>query len=124
MKKIDDLAQLLELTGADAQRLDVVRRLQRFKRSWIELAEALVKVRATVDKLTASYSTVQRHAPEVLGRDGAARAVPHVEAVEYFSRALEKRVRRIEDELGALREDIEFLAEPLRERLAQRQVSR
>jgi hypothetical protein len=46
-KKIDELAALLEKTGGDAQRLEVVRRAQKFKRSWIELAEALTKVRAT-----------------------------------------------------------------------------
>ncbi|MDC0669123.1 hypothetical protein [Nannocystis radixulma] len=233
-KKIDDLAELLERTGGDAQRLEVVRRTQRFKRSWIELAEALIKVRAgrayerwgyddfhaycaqeltlkkaTVDKLTVSYSTVQRHAPEVLEWDGVARTIPTVEAIDYFSRAIgdgpandlsgdeepapassrrapprphapevldelksavfdegqpvaelrkrfdpvlhprpkgaekldmlnkasaaarklaellpdldglpEKRVRRLEEELGALRDDIEALAEPLREKLA------
>lgn len=231
-KKIDDLAELLERTGGDAQRLEVVRRTQRFKRSWIELAEALIKVRAgrayerwgyddfhaycaqeltlkkaTVDKLTISYSTVQRHAPEVLEWDGVARTIPTVEAIDYFSRAIgdgpandpsddeepapsrraptrahapevltelrsavfdegqpvaelrkrfdpvlhprpkgadkldllnkasaaarklaellpdidglpEKRVRRLEEELGALRDDIEALAEPLREKLA------
>ena len=231
-KKIDDLAELLERTGGDAQRLEVVRRTQRFKRSWIELAEALIKVRAgrayerwgyddfhaycaqeltlkkaTVDKLTVSYSTVQRHAPEVLEWDGVARTIPTVEAIDYFSRAIgdgpandpsadeepapsrrapprphapevltelknavfdegqpvaelrkrfdpvlnprpkgadkldllnkasaaarklaellpdldglpEKRVRKLEEELGALRDDIEALAEPLREKVA------
>lgn len=229
-KKIDDLAELLERTGGDAQRLEVVRRTQRFKRSWIELAEALIKVRAgrayerwgyddfhtycaqeltlkkaTVDKLTISYNTVQRHAPEVLEWDGVARTIPSVEAIDYFSRAIgdgpanevgdeehapsrraparahapevltelktavfdegqpvaelrkrfdpvlhprpkgaekldllnkasaaarklaellpdidglpEKRVRRLEEELGALRDDIEALAEPLREKV-------
>lgn len=227
-KKIDDLAELLERTGGDAQRLEVVRRTQKFKRSWIELAEALIKVRAgrayerwgysdfyayctqeltlkraTVDKLTVSYSTIERHAPEVLEWDGVARTIPSVEAIDYFSRAIgdgpandaedeppskkrppappaevlgelrsavfdegqpvaelrkrfdpvlhprpkgadrldllnkasaaarklaellpdidglpEKRVRRLEEELGALRDDIEALAEPLRDKLA------
>jgi hypothetical protein len=226
-KKIDDLAELLEKTGGDAQRLEVVRRTQKFKRSWIELAEALIKVRAgrsyerwgysdfyayctqeltlkkvTVDKLTVSYSTVQRHAPEVLEWDGVAKAIPSVEAIDYFARAIgdgpandsddepapkrgparpaeligelksavfdegqavgelrrrfdpvlnprpkgaerlevlnkasaaarklaellpdidglpEKRVRRLEEELGALRDDLEALAEPLRDKLA------
>lgn len=227
-KKIDDLAELLERTGGDAQRLEVVRRTQRFKRSWIELAEALIKVRAsrsyerwgytdfyayctqeltlkklTVDKLTVSYSTIERHAPEVLEWDGVAKTIPSVEAIDYFSRAVgdgpanddeppegksarpagrpaelvqelrsavfdegqavgelrkrfdpilnprpkgaetldllnkasaaarklaellpdieglsDKRVRRLEEELGALRDDIEALAEPLRDKLA------
>lgn len=226
-KKIDDLAELLERTGGDAQRLEVVRRTQKFKRSWIELAEALIKVRAarsyerwgysdfyayctqeltlkklTVDKLTLSYSTIERHAPEVLEWDGVAKAIPSVDAIDYFSRAIgdgpandgedearaprvaarapelvqelksavfdegqalgelrkrfdpvlnprpkgadrldllnkasaaarklaellpdidglpDKRVRRLEEELGALRDDIEALAEPLRDKLA------
>lgn len=231
-KKIDDLAELLERTGGDAQRLEVVRRTQKFKRSWIELAEALIKVRAgrayerwgytdfyayctqeltlkraTVDKLTVSYSTIERHAPEVLEWDGVAKTIPSVEAIDYFSRAIgdgpandpadddaappaakrrgphaspevlgelrnavfdegqavgelrkrfdpvlnprpkgadrldllnkasaaarklaellpdidglpDKRVRRLEEELGALRDDIEALAEPLRDKIA------
>ncbi len=112
-KKIDQLAELLEKTGGDAQRLDVVKRTQKFKRSWIELAEALAKVRreraftrwgykdffeycsaeltikkATAEKLVLSYSTIQRHAPEVLKWDGVARTIPSYEAVDYYSRAV------------------------------------
>lgn len=238
-KKIDELAELLERTGGDAQRLEVVRRTQKFKRTWIELAEALIKVRstraherwgyndfyqyctseltlkrATVDKLTVSYSTIQRHAPEVLEWDGVAKTIPSYEAIDYFSRAIgdpandtageaeaeeapapkkvrapapprdpelvqeiknavfdegqpvaelrkrfdpvlkprprgaeklelinkasaaarklaellpdidglpEKRVRKLEEELGALRENLEALAEPLREKVARAQ---
>lgn len=238
-KKIDELAALLEKTGGDAQRLEVVRRTQKFKRSWIELAEALTKVRAskgyarwgfedfydycsreltlkraTVDKLTISYNTIQTHAPEVLEWDGVAKAIPSYDAVDYFSRAVgppaneldeldgdadgkpkgkprgapaprdpellremkaavfdegqpvaelrkrfdsvlhprpkgaehlelltkasacarklaellpdidglpEKRVRKLEEELGALRENLESLAEPLREQVARAQ---
>ena len=237
-KKIDELAALLEKTGGDAQRLEVVRRTQKFKRSWIELAEALTKVRATkgyarwgfedfydycsreltlkratVDKLTISYNTIQQHAPEVLEWDGVAKAIPSYDAVDYFSRAVspanepepsasedgapaskprkgasaprdpelvremksavfdegtpvaelrkrfdpvlhprpkgaerlelltkasacarklaellpdieglpDKRVRKLEEELGALRENLEGLAEPLREQVARAQ---
>ncbi|HFE46768.1 MAG TPA: hypothetical protein ENJ18_14970 [Nannocystis exedens] len=112
-KKIDALAELLERTGGDAERLEVVRRTQRFKRSWIELAEALSKVRssqaftrwgysdfykyckeeltlkrATVDKLTISFHTLRSHAPEVLEWDGVAKVIPSYEAVDYFSRAV------------------------------------
>ncbi len=112
-KKIDELAALLEKTGGDAQRLEVVRRTQKFKRSWIELAEGLTKVRATrayarwgfedfydycgreltlkratVDKLTISYNTIQQHAPEVLEWDGVAKAIPTYDAVDYFPRAV------------------------------------
>lgn len=110
--KLDALEQMLE-RGDDPQRLELVRRAQRFKRSWVELAEALASLRknhayerwgygdlmdycskelqirsATVDKLLLSLSTVQVHAPEVLKRDGVARDIPSLDAVDYFGRAL------------------------------------
>jgi hypothetical protein len=111
--KLDDLADMLERTGDDPERLDVVQRAQRFKRSWVDLAESLVRLRksrayeawgyadlheycnkelairgATVDKLLLSFTTVERHAPEVLARDGVARDIPSIEAVDFFTRAL------------------------------------
>ena len=111
--KLDALAQMLERAGDDPQRLELVHRAQRFKRSWVELAEALATLRknrayerwgygdlqdyctkelairaATVDKLLLSLSTVQRHAPEVLQRDGVARDIPSLDAVDYFGRAI------------------------------------
>jgi len=104
---------MLERSGDDPERLEIVQRAQRFKRSWVELAESLVKLRrsqafhqwgyadlheycgkelsirpATVDKLLLSFSTVQQHAPEVLARDGVAREIPSLDAVDYFNRAL------------------------------------
>jgi hypothetical protein len=112
-QKLDALAAMLERTGDDPLRLDLVQRAQRFKRSWVELGEALTRLRdsrgfqawgygdlheycskelsikpATVDKLVLSFATVERHAPEVLSRDGVARNIPSLEAVDYFSRAL------------------------------------
>jgi hypothetical protein len=112
-KKLDALAEMLERTGDDPRRLDLVQRAQRFKRSWLELAQALTRLRdsrgyeawgyadlheycgkelsikaATVDKLVLSFATVERHAPEVLARDGVARSIPSIDAVDYFSRAL------------------------------------
>lgn len=112
-QKLDALEQMLERTGGDPRRLDVVRRAQRFKRSWVELAQALHELRkthayrawgysdlqdycskelalrpATVDKLLLSFSTLERHAPDVLERDGVARHIPSVEAIDYFTRAL------------------------------------
>ena len=111
--KLDALAQMLERTGDDPQRLELVRRAQRFKRSWLELAEALQELSrsrafetwgyadlreycskelsirsATVDKLLLSFSTLERHAPEVLERDGVARNIPSLDALDFFSRAL------------------------------------
>jgi hypothetical protein len=111
--KLDALEQMLARSGDDPRRLELVRRAQRFKRSWLELAEALHELRksrayeawgyagledychkelsirpATVDKLLLSFSTVERHAPEVLERDGVARNIPSLEAIDYFTRAL------------------------------------
>jgi hypothetical protein len=94
-------------------RLELVRRARNFKRSWVEMAEALTKVRnaqvylewgypdfetychselmltkSTVDKLTGSYAVVREHAPQVLDRDGLAQPIPNLDAVEYFAKAL------------------------------------
>ena len=112
-EKIDALLARLEQTGADPQRLQALRSTQRFKRSWVELAEILVTIRrdatyeawgheefyaycaaelflkrATVDKLTVSFSTLQRLAPSVLKWDGVEREIPSYQAVDYFSRAM------------------------------------
>jgi hypothetical protein len=112
-EKIEELLQRLERTGADPRRLDVLRCTQRFKRSWVELGEMLVHVRrdkayegwgyddfhvycqselhlrrATVDKLTVSFSTLQRLAPSVLQWDGIEREVPSLQAVDYFGKAV------------------------------------
>ncbi|MBX3248503.1 MAG: hypothetical protein KF901_15105 [Myxococcales bacterium] len=111
--RLDELREELEARGADKIRLELVRRARNFKRSWVEMAEALVEVRAgelfhqwgypdfhtycqsellltkaTVDKLTGSYSVVREHAPQVLARDGLAQPIPTVDAVEYFAKAL------------------------------------
>ncbi len=112
-QKIDELLAVLEKTGADPERLDVLRATQRFKRSWVDLAEVLVRARrdgsfeqwgyedfykycsdelqlrrATVDKLTISYSTIKKHAPQVLKRDGVAKTIPSYQAVDYFGRMM------------------------------------
>jgi len=113
LKKIDELAAILEKSGGDAQRLEVLKRTQKFKRSWVDLAEVLTKVRnsqafkrwgftdfysyaceelalkkPTVDKLVLSYSTLRSHAPEVLKWDGVAKVIPSYEAVNYYSQVL------------------------------------
>ena len=112
-KKLDDLAALLEKTGGDPRRLEAVKKAQNFRRSWIELAESLSEIRrkatykkwgyedfhayckqeltlnrATVDKLTISFSTLKRHAPQVLERDGVAKTIPSYEAIDYYARAV------------------------------------
>jgi hypothetical protein len=112
-EKIEALLHRLEQTGADPRRLDALRCTQRFKRSWVELGEMLVALRrdkayeawsyddfyaycqgelhlrrGTVDKLTASFSTLQRLAPAVLQWDGVEREVPSINAVDYFGKAV------------------------------------
>lgn len=96
----------------DPERAELLRRARRFKASWIELAEALTKTRRqgrwkawgyesfdayakselhlkpeTVEKLTGSYSFLQRRAPAVLARDGLKDALPSYQAVDFLRRA-------------------------------------
>jgi hypothetical protein len=91
----------------------MIARAREFKRSWVEMAEALVRVRAsrayerwgwqdvysycqeelhikkaTVDKLTLSFTALRRHAPDVLERDGVEERLPSIDAVDYFARAM------------------------------------
>ena len=117
-EKIEALLASLEQSGAEPQRLEALRRTQRFKRSWVELAETLVEIRregshstwgyddfykycsqelflkrGTVDKLTMSFSTLKRLAPQVLKWDGVEREIPSYQAVDYFSKAMGKADR-------------------------------
>jgi hypothetical protein len=110
---LEALADRMENSGADPARVDIVRRAQRFKRSWLELAEGLTALRksrryekwgyaelseycqkelhikaATLDKLMLSYGALREHAPEVLRRDGVSREIPSLETIDYFSRAV------------------------------------
>lgn len=112
-RKLDALAALLERTGGDPKRIEAVRRAQGFRRSWVDLAEILCRVRSrnlyqkwgytdfyeyaqdeltlkrgTVDKLTISYNTLERHAPQVLERDGVATQIPDYEALDYYHRTV------------------------------------
>ncbi len=107
------LADTLAAKGDDGLRLEMVQRARRFKRSWVEMAEAIVQVRdtqayrrwgypdlyrycldelqikgVTVDKLTGSFTALTRHAPQVLRRDGVAQSIPSVDCVDYFAQAL------------------------------------
>jgi len=111
--RLEELEAALAARGEDGLRVLTVRRTRRFKHSWIELAEALVKVRrtgaygrwgfddfhdycaeelrirrATVDKLTGSFAALERHAPDVLARDGIREPIPSVDSVDYLARAL------------------------------------
>jgi hypothetical protein len=112
-RKLDALAALLERTGGDPKRIEAVRRAQNFRRSWLDLAEILIEVRSrslfekwgyadlyayaedeltlkrgTVDKLTVSYNTLERHAPQVLERDGVATKIPSYDALDYYQRTV------------------------------------
>lgn len=109
---LDSLAHNLRDSGADPERLDLVERARRFKRSWVEMAEGLLMVResraferwgyedffdyceqelrikkATADKLTASFATLKEHAPQLV-TSPEPRAVPAYQSVDYFARAL------------------------------------
>jgi hypothetical protein len=119
-EQLQELVERLE-RGGDDERLDIVRRAQRFKRSWVELAEGIAKLKKsrayerwgyasleeycgkelhirenTMAKLTLSYGALREHAPEVLKRDGVVREIPPLDAVEYFAKAF-----RSDDEDGA-----------------------
>lgn len=94
--------------------MEVVTKARAFKRSWVDMAEALVEVRSrgyyqrwgyetlhgyaleelnikrsTVDKLTGSYAALEQHVPHVLQWDGVAQSMPEMEAVEYFAKAVD-----------------------------------
>jgi hypothetical protein len=96
----------------DPERAELLRRARRFKASWIELAEALTSARRsgrwkgwgydsfeayargelylkpeTVEKLTGSYTFLQRRAPAVLARDGVRESLPSYQAVDFLRRA-------------------------------------
>jgi len=96
----------------DPERAELLRRARRFKTSWMELAEALTLAKRsaswrqwgyesfeayakgelylrqeTVDKLTGSYSFLQRRAPAVLARDGLRERIPSYAAVDFLRRA-------------------------------------
>jgi len=99
----------------DPERAELIARTRRFKASWIELAEALTHVRKhetwknwgfesfeqyaarelklrqeTVDKLTGSYSFLQKRAPNVLKRDGVIDSIPSYQAIDFLRRVEEK----------------------------------
>jgi hypothetical protein len=101
----------------DAERVEVLAKARHFKRSWIELAEALCRVyereafvhwgfagfeeycrkelhlkKATVAKLLGSYRFLQTRAPRVLERANSepTAPVPSLQAVDFVARASER----------------------------------
>jgi len=113
------LEHAIHAHAEDAERVFVLERARRFKRTWIELAQALVDVReretylrwgygsfdeyvtrelrlkrGTVDKLCASYGFLRANAPK-LARESEdltdiARPVPSWQAVDFVARAEER----------------------------------
>jgi hypothetical protein len=109
------LAEAEAAHADDPERAELIARARRFKASWIELAEALTQSKRggrwrewgydsfeafarnelrlkqeTVDKLTGSYSFLQRRAPAVLTRDALHEPIPSYRAVDFLRRAEEQ----------------------------------
>lgn len=119
--------QQLAAQGADPLRLEALESARLFKRSWVQMAEALLRVRqrrayetwgyddlyaycdeellikrATVDKLTGSFTTIKRHAPAALAADGVEQPLPSLDSVSYFAQAvgdqpLRGKAKRVDD---------------------------
>jgi hypothetical protein len=113
-KTDETLAAAEQEHARDPERAEMIKTARLFKSSWIELAEALTRVRRsaqwkrwgfesfeqytklelhlraeTVEKLTGSFAFLQKRAPEVLARDGMASPIPSYQAVDFLRRAEE-----------------------------------
>jgi len=109
------LAALEEQHADDPERAQMLRLSRRFKTTWIELGEALSRVKRdkswerwgydtfenyaknelklrgdTVDKLTGSFMFLHKKAPDVLKRDPMETALPSYMAVDYLRRVEER----------------------------------
>lgn len=107
---------MLAVAG-DPERVDVLNKARHFKRSWLELAEALTSVyereswvqwsyasfddycrkelhlkKGTVAKLLGSFRFLKSHAPRVLERSHAEpmASVPSLQAVDFVARAADR----------------------------------
>lgn len=113
--KVDaELEEAARAHESDPERREAIECSRRFKASWIELAAVLVRVRKTraferwgyesfekyartelrlrpetADKLTGSYSFLERKAPEVFSRDGVTSRFPSYQSVDFLRRAEE-----------------------------------
>ena len=124
MSQVTKTERLLEETMAryagDAERVAALERARKFKRSWIDLAEILVRVREaesfqrwgfttfdeyctrelrlkrqTVDKLCASYGFLRANAPRLAraepeDEDDIVHPIPSWQAVDFVARAEER----------------------------------
>ncbi len=111
IQKLTQLISHLE-RGNDPLRLFAAKSAYHFKHSWIEMADALVQVRdsgtyrqwgydslltycegelglkkALVDKLTVSFSAMEKYAPERLSGEENA-PIPGYQSLDYFARAM------------------------------------
>ncbi len=125
-KSVAELEAAEEAHHADPERADMLRRARMFKTGWLELAEALVRVRKkrtfeawgyasfedyakkelrlrqeTVDKLTGSFLFLKERAPDVMERDGVNQKIPSYDSVDFLRRAEEQNEapREVLDEL-------------------------
>jgi hypothetical protein len=105
------LEALEEQHADDPERATMVRLSRRFKTTWIELGEALTRVKKdgswkrwghesfevyaknelklrgdTVEKLTGSFMFLHKRAPEILKRDPIETTLPSMMAVDYLRR--------------------------------------
>lgn len=112
-ERLDQRVQQLAAEGGDPLRIELLQCASQFKRSWVQMAQALVKVqqrrsyeawgygdlydycaeelllkRGTVDKLTGSFVAIERHAPALLKADGLEQQIPSPDAVRYFAQAV------------------------------------
>jgi hypothetical protein len=117
------LEEAIAAHAGDPDRVLLLDRARRFKRSWIELAEVLVRARedeswarwgfrsfddycarelhlrgGTVDKLCASFGYLRTHAPRLLrdDDDDLVRPVPTWQAVDFAARAEERGAAPVE----------------------------
>jgi hypothetical protein len=109
------LEALEEQHADDPERATMLRLSRRFKTTWVELGEALTRVKKaeawkrwgyesfevyaknelklrgdTVEKLTASFMFLHKRAPEVLKRDPIETTLPSYMAIDYLRRIEEK----------------------------------
>jgi hypothetical protein len=116
------LEALEEQHADDPERATVLRRTRNFKRSWLELGEALSEVRRakswekwgyetfeayakaelklrmdTIEKLTGSYMFLHKRAPEVLRRDPIESHMPSYQAIDFLRRAEERNEQSVRE---------------------------
>ncbi|MBW2523592.1 MAG: hypothetical protein JRI23_05430 [Deltaproteobacteria bacterium] len=112
-QQLEARVQRLAESGADALRVEALECARQFKRSWVQMADALRRVKeqsayeawgyrdlysycaeellikkATVDKLTASYGALERYAPKALAADGVETPLPPMESIHYYAKAV------------------------------------